>query len=73
MKILQVNEKKIRRCMLDNDIKTINELATKSGVSKPTIYDYFNGRSPLSDAFLRLCNYLNVSPSEVLVEKEEEG
>ena len=29
--------------MIDLDIKTINELAAKAGVSKPTIYEYING------------------------------
>ena len=56
--------------MIDLDIKTINELATKTGVSKPTIYEYINGKSPLSAAFVRLCNYLNVDPHEILIETE---
>lgn len=64
-----VDEKQLRRIMIDKDIKTINELAQKSGVSKPTIYDYLNGKSPMSEAFLRLCNYLEIKPSEILVEK----
>ncbi len=51
--------------MIDLDIKTINELATKAGVSKPTIYEYINGKSPLSAAFIRLCDYLNVDPHEI--------
>ncbi|GJN65689.1 hypothetical protein JCM17207_23140 [Faecalibacterium gallinarum] len=54
--------------MIDLDIKTINELATKAGVSKPTIYEYINGKSPLSSAFVRLCEYLNVAPYEILIE-----
>ena len=64
------NEKKLRKKMIDLDIKTINELATKTGVSKPTIYEYINGKSPLSAAFVRLCNYLNVDPHEILIETE---
>ena len=70
MKSLILNEKEIRKKMIDLDIKTINELATKSGVSKPTIYEYINGKSPLSAAFIRLCDYLNVNPHEILVESE---
>ena len=73
MRTLYVDEKEIRKRMLDKNIKTINDLALKSGVSKPTIYDYFNGKSPLSDAFVRLCAFLDVSPSEVLIEKEGEA
>lgn len=70
MKNLILNEKELRKKMIDLDIKTINELATKSGVSKPTIYEYINGKSPLSAAFIRLCDYLDVDPHEILVEAE---
>ena len=56
--------------MIDLDIKTINELATKAGVSKPTIYEYINGKPPLSAAFIRLCYYLNMDPHEILIETE---
>lgn len=68
MKYLVVDEKAIRRRMIDMDVRTINELASKSGVSKPTIYDYINGKTPLSAAFVRLCEYLDLSPSDLLVE-----
>ena len=70
MKSLILNEKKLRKKMIDLDVKTINELATKSRVSKPTIYEYINGKSPLSAAFIRLCDYLNVDPHEILIETE---
>lgn len=71
MKNLILNEKELRKKMIDLDIKTINELAIKAGVSKPTIYEYINGKSPLSVAFIRLCNYLNVAPHEILIEIEK--
>lgn len=70
MKNLILNEKELRKKMIDLDIKTINELAAKAGVSKPTIYEYINGKSPLSAAFIRLCGYLNVDPHEILIETE---
>lgn len=70
MKNLILNEKELRKKMVDLDIKTINELAMKAGVSKPTIYEYINGKSPLSAAFIRLCDYLNVNPHEILIETE---
>lgn len=70
MKNLILNEKEFRKKMIDLDIKTINELAKKAGVSKPTIYEYINGKSPLSAAFVRLCYYLNVDPHEILIESE---
>lgn len=46
MKKLILNEKELRKRMIDLDIKTINELSVNSGVSKPTIYEYLNGKSP---------------------------
>ena len=70
MKSLILNEKALRKKMIDLDIKTINELAIKSCVSKPTIYEYIHGKTPLSTAFIRLCNYLNVNPCEILSESE---
>lgn len=71
MKNLILNEKTLRKKMIDLDIKTINELAIKSGVSKPTIYEYINGKSPLSAAFIRLCDYLNTTPYEILIETDK--
>ena len=70
MKNLILNEKEFRKRMIDLNIKTINELSTKSCVSKPTIYEYIHGRSPLSASFIRLCDYLNVNPYEILAESE---
>ena len=70
MKNLILNEKELRKKMIDSDIKTINELAAKAGVSKPTIYEYINGKSPRSAAFVRLCAYLNADPYEILIETE---
>ena len=70
MKNLILNEKELRKKMIDSDIKTINELAAKAGVSKPTIYEYINGKSPLSPAFVLLCAYLNADPHEILIETE---
>ncbi|EFE87432.1 helix-turn-helix domain-containing protein [Fusobacterium periodonticum] len=70
MKNLILNQKKLRKKMIDLDIKNINELSIKAGVSKPTIYEYINGKSPLSTTFIRLCNYLDVDPYEILIEIE---
>lgn len=71
MKNLIVDEKIIRKKMVDLNVKTISDLATKSGVSKPTIYEYLNKKTPLSIAFIRLCEYLDLNPNEVLIESEE--
>lgn len=71
MNKLILNEKEFRKKMIDLNIRTINELATKSGVSKPTIYEYLNGKSPLSTVFIRLCDYLCVNPEDILISIEE--
>ncbi|MCI8746519.1 MAG: helix-turn-helix transcriptional regulator [Lachnospiraceae bacterium] len=71
MKQLIVDEKVIRKRMVDLDVRNISELASKSGVSKPTIYDYMNGKTPLSVAFVRLCEYLELNPDELLVEADD--
>ncbi len=69
--MLVVDEKIIRKRMVDLDIKSINELAAKSGVSKPTILDYLNGKTPLSSAFVRLCDFLELDQSEVLKNNDD--
>lgn len=71
MKNLIVDEKILRKKMIDLDIKSMNELASKSGVSKPTIYEYLNKKSPLSATFLRLCDFLDLDPSELLTLDEK--
>ncbi|MCD7802129.1 MAG: helix-turn-helix domain-containing protein [Clostridiales bacterium] len=71
MSHLVVDEKAIRKRMIDLEIKTISELSINSGVSKPTIYGYINGKTPLSDAFVRLCAYLGVEPKDVLMEVDD--
>ena len=73
MKQYIVNEKELRKRMIDCNIRTINDLSINSNVSKPTIYEFINGRSPLSDAFTRLCNYLDTSPIELLEEIDLEN
>ena len=59
--------------MIDCYIMTINELSIKSKVSKQTIYDYINGRPPFSEAYIRLCDYLKISPIELLIEIDEQN
>lgn len=72
MKIL-VNEKKVRKQMIEKNIKSISELSAKSSVSKPTIYDYFNGKSPVSQPFIKLCECLELDPREVINIEEGEN
>lgn len=73
MQKLIINKKAFRKKMIDLNIKTINELSSKSGVSKPTIYDYLNGKSPFSTAFIKLCNSLKVNPNDILINQTEEN
>ena len=71
LKKMIIDEKVLRKQMIEKDVKSINELAAKSGVSKPTIYEYLNGKTPFSSAFVKLCEYLELEPEEIL--KKESG
>ncbi len=72
MKKYIADEKKIRKTMIDKNIKTINELSRLSGVSKPKIYEFLNGNTPLQTTFIRLAEFLEIDPNELIVEVEED-
>ncbi|KNF09126.1 Cro/C1-type HTH DNA-binding domain-containing protein [Gottschalkia purinilytica] len=72
MKKYIADEKKIRKTMIDKNIKTINELSRLSGVSKPKIYEFLNGKTPLQTTFVRLAEFLEADPNELIVEVEED-
>jgi len=72
MKKYIADEKKIRKKMIDKNIKTINELSRLSGVSKPKIYEFLNGNTPLQTTFVRLAEFLEIDPNELIVEVEED-
>ena len=67
---LTVDSKSIRKKMIDLDINTITDLAKKSGVSKPKIHQYLNGKTPLSTTFIRLCDYLDLDPDSIVIREE---
>lgn len=66
MKLIADN-KSIRKKMIDLNIKSITELSHLSGVSKPMIHHYLNGKTPLATTFIRLCSYLNVDPDDTIL------
>lgn len=72
MKKYIADEKKIRKTMIDKNIRTINELSRLSGVSKPKIYEFLNGKSPLQTTFVRLAEFLEIDPNELIVEVEDD-
>ena len=72
MKKYIADEKKIRKTMIDKNIKTINELSRLSGVSKPKIYEFLNGNTPLQTTFVRLAEFLEIDPNELIVEVKED-
>jgi transcriptional regulator with XRE-family HTH domain len=72
MKKYIADEKKIRKTMIDKNIRTINELSRLSGVSKPKIYEFLNGKTPLQTTFVRLAEFLEIDPNELIVEVEED-
>ena len=72
MKKYIADEKKIRKIMIDKKIKTINELSRLSGVSKPKLYEFLNGKTPLQTTFVRLAEFLETDSNELIVEVEED-
>ncbi len=64
---ITVDSKTIRKRMIDKDIKTLTELSQLSGVSKPKIHQYLSGKTPLATTFIRLCDYLELDPDELIL------
>ncbi|MCC8025264.1 MAG: helix-turn-helix domain-containing protein [Clostridium sp.] len=64
---ITVDSKTIRKRMIDKDIKTLTELAQLSGVSKPKIHQYLSGKTPLATTFIRLCDFLELNPDELIL------
>lgn len=64
---ITVDSKTIRKRMIDKDIKTLTELSRLSGVSKPKIHQYLSGKTPLATTFIRLCDYLELDPDELIL------
>lgn len=71
MKKYIADAKKIRKLMIDKDIKSINDLSRLSGVSKPKIYEYLNGHTPMQTTFVRLADYLETDPNQLIIEVDE--
>jgi len=65
-----VDAKAVRKRIIDMDIKSIAELSRLSGVSKPKIHQYLNGETPLATTFIRLCNYLGLSPDDLIIKED---
>lgn len=71
MKKYVLDAKKLKKLMIDLDIKSINDLSTGSGVSRPTIYELMNGKGVVSKPFLKICEYLNVEPLSFMDERDD--
>lgn len=70
---LIADEKLIRKKMIDKNIHSITELSRRSKVSKPMIHQYLNGKTPISGTFMRLCNFLELNPNDVIIPQGEES
>lgn len=73
MKIYILDVRKLKKRMIDLDIRSINELSTGSGVSRPTIYEIMNGKGLISQPFLKICEYLQIEPFSLMEEKDVEA
>jgi len=71
MKKYIAEDKNIRKIMNDKNIKSISELSRLSGVSKPKIYEFLNGKTPMQTSFVRLAEFLEIDPNELIVEVDE--
>jgi len=40
-------------------------------VSKPKIYEFLNGKTPMQTSFVRLAEFLEIDPNELIVEVDE--
>lgn len=68
MKKYIADEKKIRKLMIDKNIKSINELSKLSGISRPKLYEYLNGNTPMQNTFVRLADFFDLKPDELILE-----
>lgn len=68
MKKYIADEKKIRKLMIDKNIKSINELSRLSGISRPKLYEYLNGNTPMQNTFVRLADFFDLKPDELILE-----
>jgi len=48
------------------------ELSRLSVVSKPKIYEFLNEKTPMQTSFVRLAEFLEIDPNELIVEVEED-
>lgn len=71
MKKYVLDVKKLKKLMVDLDIRSMNDLAAGSGVSRPTIYEMMNGKGLISQPFLKVCEYLKVEPLSLMEEKDD--
>ncbi|MDO5407886.1 MAG: helix-turn-helix transcriptional regulator [Eubacteriales bacterium] len=65
-----VDSNTIRKRMIDKNITTVTELAQLSGVSRPKIHQYLSGKTPLATTFIRLCDFLELNPDELILFKD---
>jgi len=69
---LKVNSQSFRELMKSRNINSLSDLAVKSDVSKPKIHQYLRGDSPLATTYMRLCNFFEIDPNDIL-ELEDRG
>ena len=54
--------------LADKIISMDNRRMELPRVSKPKIYEFLNGKSPLQTTFVRLAEFLEIDPNELIVE-----
>lgn len=71
MKKYILDAKKLKKLMLALDIKSSNDLAARSGVSRPAIYELMNGKGLVSQPFLKICEYHHIEPLSLMEKKDD--
>lgn len=69
-----IDKEKVHEVMEDNKISTQQELADKLGITKNQLSVMLSEKvNPFKSTFTKLCTVLNVSPIELLSEKEDKN
>lgn len=65
MRIYKTNTIELRKCMVDKEIKTVNELSILTGINRNTLAHVLNGSiQPSAYAMDQLVSTLDISPEK---------
>ncbi len=68
----KIDEKKLRRYILERGYRNLSHFIDKHKLNRATIYHYFKGHGPFSETYYEVCEVLGLDPLELLVPMLEE-